>query len=478
MTGDYTENSLVEQPAIALFSELGWEAANCFYESFADSPSPGSSPTGRGINLGRETSYDVVLEPKLRVALRRLNPGLADEAINFAVEELTKDRGLMSPAQANRVFKNKVNGLIVDYVGVFRDLQKALAIYGSASGGIQEGDTPIKDKEALIGLLKEAQAAATGFCTEQGIDLAQIQAADGFARIKLLDDAVEAVLVNDDTKKKYLSHADNVDQIFQAILPDPKANQFAPTRAVLAVIAQKIRSLLPPVDISGVMKAVEGLLDRSIAAQGYVIKDPAEKFGGERWVDLSQIDFKALKAQFDKGRKRMEIEKLKAAIHAKLAQMVARNKSRVDYLEKFQQLIDEYNAGSYNTELFFKKLVDFAKELNEEEKRGIAERLNEDELAIFDLLTKPEMSLTKKEKTQVKKVARELLDTLKESKLVLDWRKRQQARASVRLCIEETLDRLPRAYTPDIYHTKCEAVYQHVYDSYYGQRRSVYASMN
>ncbi len=114
MTGDYTENSLVEQPAIALFSELGWEAANCFYESFNDSPSPLSSPKGRGINLGRETSYDVILEPRLRAALRRLNPGLADEAINFAVEELTKDRGLMSPAQANReVYRLLKNGVKV-----------------------------------------------------------------------------------------------------------------------------------------------------------------------------------------------------------------------------------------------------------------------------------------------------------------------------------------------------------------------------
>jgi type I restriction enzyme R subunit len=224
------------------------------------------------------------------------------------------------------------------------------------------------------------------------------------------------------------------------------------------------------------MKTVEALLDQSIAAQGYLIRDPAEKFE-ERWIDLSQIDFKELKAQFDKGRKRIEVEKLKARIQAKLAQMIVRNKSRVDYLEKFQRMIEEYNAGSYNTELFFKKLMDFARELNEEEKRGIAEQLNEEELAIFDLLTKPEMSLTKKEKMQVKKVARELLETLKNGKLVLDWRKRQQARAAVRLCIEEILYRLPRAYTPDIYQTKCEAVYQHVYDSYYGRGRSIYTAV-
>lgn len=61
--------SLIEQPAIELFAELDWETANCFYESFNDSPSPLSSPKGRGINSGRETPYDVVLEPRLRADL-------------------------------------------------------------------------------------------------------------------------------------------------------------------------------------------------------------------------------------------------------------------------------------------------------------------------------------------------------------------------------------------------------------------------
>ena len=70
MPSNYTEDSLVEQPAIALFAQLGWQATNCFYKSFADSPSPVSSPKGRGINIGRETPYDVVLEPKLRAAFR------------------------------------------------------------------------------------------------------------------------------------------------------------------------------------------------------------------------------------------------------------------------------------------------------------------------------------------------------------------------------------------------------------------------
>jgi type I restriction enzyme R subunit len=375
-------------------------------------------------------------------------------------------------ARANRVFGDKLNGLIVDYVGVFRNLQKALAIYGSgAGGGIKEGDTPVKDKSVLVELLKQSIEEATAFCTERSIDLSKIQAAQGFERVKLMDDAINAILTNDYSKAKYLSMAGNVVRIYKAILPDPAANEFGPMQMLLAKIAETIRSLAPETDISEVMDSVENLLDKSIATEGYVIHESPDEY---RVVDLSQIDFEALKAKFVNSHKRIEAEKLRGAINRKLVQMVSLNKSRVNYLEKFQKLINEYNSGSYNVELFFTKLVEFAQGLNAEEKRGISENLTEEELAIFDLLTKPEMALSNKEQQDVKKVAHDLLETLKKEKLVLDWRKRQQSRAAVRLSIEEILDRLPRSYIPELYQHKCDVVYQHIYDSYFGQGQSIY----
>jgi type I restriction enzyme R subunit len=192
-------------------------------------------------------------------------------------------------------------------------------------------------------------------------------------------------------------------------------------------------------------------------------------------VDLSKIDFKKLQAQFVKERKRTEIEKLRTQIQRKLTVMVQYNRSRVDYLRKFQQMIDEYNAGSVNVEEFFDQLLAFAQDLTEEEKRGVSENLTEEELALFDLLTKPDPKLTKAEQAKVKKIAHELLETLKKEKLVLDWRKRQQTRQAVRLFIEERLDLLPPVYSTDLYQKKCELAYQHVYDSYFGEGKSVYA---
>ena len=118
-----------------------------------------------------------------------------------------------------------------------------------------------------------------------------------------------------------------------------------------------------------------------------------------------------------------------------------------------------------------------AQELNAEEQRHVAEQLSEEELAVFDLLTRPNMELSEKEKDEVKKVARGLLETLKHEKLVLDWRKKQQARAQVLLTVRKLLDEgLPRSYTPALYERKCDEVYQHIYDSYFGQGRSIYAA--
>jgi len=105
----YSEDALIEQPAIALFTTLGWETANCFAERFG----PGRDVI-YNVSTGRETPTEVVLRPRLQAALQRLNPGLPPQGIPLAVEELTRDRGVQSLAHANR----EVYALLKDGVKV------------------------------------------------------------------------------------------------------------------------------------------------------------------------------------------------------------------------------------------------------------------------------------------------------------------------------------------------------------------------
>jgi len=374
-------------------------------------------------------------------------------------------------ARANRVWGEKKNGLIVDYVGVFRNLQKALAIYGTAQADDEADTTPVHQKEELVNQLRETIAATTEFCKERGVDPAKIQDARGYERVKLVEDAVAAFVANDDTRRGYLSRAGYVDSLFKSLLPDPTATEFGPVCKVFRVIADKIRSEVPPVDISEVMADIEALLDQSIGAEGYVMPPVADQ---KRYIDLSQIDFEALRDKFEGSRKTVEVQKLRAKLTFKLARMIKLNRTRIDFLEEFQKMIDEYNSGAMNVQVFFDKLLVFAKRLDAEDKRGLAEQLTEEELVIFDLLTKPEIALSQKEAAEVKKVAKALLEKLKREKLVLDWRKQQTTRAGVLVTIQEILDELPRAYTPELYQQKCDVVYQHFYESYLGQGNSVY----
>lgn len=372
-------------------------------------------------------------------------------------------------ARANRVAPGKTAGLIVDYVGIFRNLQDALRIYAKPN---QPGQMPIKAKAALVAQLEGLLREAEGFCAALGIDLKGIVTTPPQKRLEALQKAMDVILEGgEDRTKAYLLLAGQVARTFKAILPDPEANAHAPTAVLVAYLGAMIKALRPPPDISGVMSDLDALLDDSIATEGYRIGERPE---AEALIDLSQIDFAALQKKFEEGKKATETEKLKGQIEKKLEKMVRENKGRVDFLERFQKLIESYNSSSHNLEAFFKELMAFAKNLTEEEQRAHRENLTEEELAIFDLLTKPEPELTEKEKDEVKKVAKELLAKLKAEKLVLDWKLKTQTKADVERTIRDYFIQLPKAYTVELKKEKRARTYAHIYESYFGAGQSVY----
>jgi type I restriction enzyme R subunit len=375
-----------------------------------------------------------------------------------------KNHALMQTiARANRVFLDKNNGLIVDYIGVFRDLQNALAIYGAASGGgVSAGDLPVQPKTELVESLREAIAQTAAFLKEKQIDLQEIEnTADTFQRIEKFDDAREAILSSETSKQDYLLLSRKVAKLYKAILPDTAASEFSKKVGIVGAIAQNIRLLEPKPDISETKGEIEKILDSSVTTLEYEIPQDTAP------IDLSQLDVSALEKRFKEGRQNTETERLKNAISAKLERLLKQNKSRANFYHKFQELIDKYNLASRNTEAFFAELIEFARELNREESRALAEGLDEEKLAIFDLLIRSELELTEKDKTAIKKVAEELLSELKQEKLALDWRNRQQETAAVRVIIDKVLDEnLPEVYGGEIFELKCQELYEHIYENY------------
>lgn len=222
-------------------------------------------------------------------------------------------------------------------------------------------------------------------------------------------------------------------------------------------------------DVSQVKKDLEDLLDRSIKAGEFVIKEPKLK-------DLSQIDFKALRKFFDDTEnKNLASESLSAELEEKIKEMARKNKIRKRFLDRLDSLIQEYNTGSRDLDSFFEELVELAKELSEEDASAIKENLSEEELAIFDLIRKE--NLNPNEEKQVKKVAHELLTKLKAEKFVLDWKRKEETRADVKITIQDILyDNLPAPiYSEQDCEDRTQKVYFHIYDNYVDAKINVYA---
>ncbi len=377
-------------------------------------------------------------------------------------------------ARANRVFEGKVNGLIVDYVGVFRNLQKALAIYGTgAGGGVREGDSPVQPKEVQLQQLAHDIQEAKAFCKAKGVDLDAARAANPLQRLAALRAGVDKLVRPSETKKRYLELAGGVDRVYRAIGVDERKNALASDWAVITDLARGIHGLEQPVDISKLMESVERLLDESIDAGGYVIREPkGTPYGGR--VHLGNIDFDALARYFKKAKqKAVSAEVVTVAVRHQVDTLVRLNPTRKNLRDQLELLIADYNDGAHSTERFFKELLAFMKKVGAEQGRAQGEALDQEQLAFYDLAAVPAVTLSPAERELVKKIARELPKKL-EKKLVIDWRKTQRSRAAVKAAIKDGLDALPEAYGEDEYGKLVEAVYEHVYESYWGEGKSKY----
>lgn len=368
-------------------------------------------------------------------------------------------------ARANRVAPGKQAGLIVDYVGVFRNLQEALAIYARPCPG--GDDMPVKEKQELLKEFEAALGEALEFAAKRGVLPADVINAHGFERQARIKAAAEAILGPDDDKQTYLRLVGKAWRLFKAILPDPGALAHRGDVVVLQVVAETIRGLTRPdgKKLAEVLAEIERLVDQAIS--GAAIRAPIPTGNDlKQLFDLSKIDFDKLAEMFKSGSKKTATEVLRNRAKKKAEELAAKNPTRQGYLVRLQELIDRYNVGSLDVQVLFDELMAFVGELDDEEKRHLREGLSEEELAIFDILTKPEPKLTNEQEIKVKAIARRLLETLKREKLILDWRSKDGARSGVREAIKHELDDLPEVYGRPLWEEKVRKTYEFVYERF------------
>ena len=349
-------------------------------------------------------------------------------------------RLMQTIARANRVFPEKDNGLIVDYIGVFRDLEAGARHLRRRErrGGV---DSPIQDNAALVAALGRCRRTrSSDLCAATTSTLTSCATPRVSRFIALRDAAVEALLIDEEIGPSS-SPPPAAPEAFKAILPDPAAAAYQPTVAVIRVLAERIDDCrAAPGPTSSGRRCRRRPARPSVGAEEYVIRAAAEGIEPDPLIDLSQIDFDALAARFA-GRKRAETDRLAVAAEGAGGRCGSRNPTRFDLVERIEELIAEYNAGSLNIDEYLRRLIALSRDLSNEEQRAVIEDMTEEELAIFDLLTKPDPVLDDAERESVKASAKRLLAHLHD-KLVLDWRRRR-ATAACAPTIRDVLDAGP-----------------------------------
>jgi type I restriction enzyme R subunit len=400
--------------------------------------------TGDGKRIDVETAFKTPEHPfRVAIVCAMWLTGFDVESLStLYIDKPMKAHSLMQAiARANRVYPGKDFGLIVDYNGMLRSLREALAQYALGDDGTG-GDEIVAPIEERVQALLEAIEATEAHLKGLGFDPASLIGAKGFARIKGLADAVNAVYSSDEAKRRFEILARQVFIRFKALVMEPTVYAYAERHDNIEAVYKKLTERRDTADVTELLKELHCIVNEAIRTQA-----PGEDQAEDLTFDLSRIDLEKLRGEFAKKVrcKATTIQDIRDVVERKLAEMLARNPTRMDYQRKYEEIVADYNREKDRTTLeeTFRRLVELVNSLDEEQKRATREGLREDELALFDLLQKD--GLDKKSRERVKQASRELLASIKARLTELDhfWEK-EQTKADVEVFIlDEVFKKLP-----------------------------------
>ena len=381
------------------------------------------------------------------------------------IDKPMKAHSLMQAiARANRVYPEKDFGLIVDYNGMLESLREALAQYalGDDSEGGEGVVAPIEERlQALIEAIEATEAHLRGL----GFDPVALIGSTGFVRIRGLRDAVDVAYTSDEAKRRFEILARQVFVRFKALLMEPSTFAYAERHDNIEAIYKKLAERRDTADVTELLKELHRIVNEAILTQA-----PGDDQAEGLTFDLSQIDMEQLRDEFAKKvwHKATALQDIREIVEQKLAQMLADNPSRMDYQQKYEEIVAHYNREKdrVTIEETFRRLTELVNELDAEQKRAVEEGLSEDELALFDLLKKDDLG--KAERETLKQSSRDLLVaiTARLSELDRFWEK-EQTKAEVQVFIlDEIFSSLPM---PPFTLEEKEAVASDVYDHVWRQ---------
>ena len=371
-------------------------------------------------------------------------------------------------ARANRVAEGKNNGLIVDYCGILKHLRQALATFAGVQAEGEGGETePARPDEELLADLAEAIALVRTFLADRHAALDDVIQKIGFERNAAIIACKEAANENDESRKRFEVMCREVFKKFKACINVQGVNACRSDRDAINIVYKSLQQDREQADITDIIRQLHQVVDQAIVVRADRVADPSATY------DISKIDFDRLRQEFERSpKKNTTVQNLREAVEQRLQRLLLQNPLRTDFQQHYEQIVSEYNREKdrVTIEKTFEALFKLVQELDDEAHRAVREGLDEESLAIFDLLKKPDLKPS--DIKRIKAVATQLLARLKEEKLRVDqWREKEATRDAVRQAIHDFLwsddTGLPvECFAEQDVEVKAEDVFRHIYRAY------------
>ncbi len=368
-------------------------------------------------------------------------------------------------ARANRVAEGKTNGLIIDYMGIVKALRQALADYTANQGG-NGGEDPTIDKKELIQHVINVIATATAFLKEHDFELDDLIQAENFLKLDMLKTAANAMCETAEIRKSYCTFVTTLLKFWKYLNREDITHEMKQQKDALEAIYKELQKKRKHADITDLSVAISDIINEHIEMEVPMVAEESLS----RRFNISGINFELLRREFARSReKNLVLKDIQDLLKERIARMLADNPSRINFYEKYKEIINEYNIeqNRVTIEKTFEELMKLSKELEEEEKRYIREGFeNDEQLSMFDVLMKDDLS--KEDIRKLKKVSVELLDKIKKLLATMDHPfDKAETRSIINNTIRDTLwAELPDSYPDESINNYRGAVYNYVYLHY------------
>ena len=369
-------------------------------------------------------------------------------------------------ARANRVAEGKTNGLVIDYIGIVKALRQALADYTANPEGHESGNDPTVDKKELIKHVLEAIGAATDFLKEHDFELDNLIHAVDFTKLYLLKEAANAMCETAEIRKTYCTYATTLLKLWKYLNREDITKEMKQQKEAIHEIFKELQKKRKHADITDLSVAINEIVNDHLEINAATAADD----GPSRRFDISGINFELLRREFAKSReKNLVLKDIQELLQERIAQMLAQNPSRINFYEKYQEIIHDYNneQDRVSIENIFTQLMELSQQLSEEERRYIREGFeNDEQLSMYDVLMKDDLS--KEDIKKLKMVAKDLLEKIKEQLATMDHPfDKQETKASLIITIRDLLwAELPQSYSDESISYYRDKVYNYVSTRY------------